>query len=323
MSATPSALKSYLMSHFTLVLTLTVATTLIAPHRAGAQEASSTTPQYRYTALSAPFPGVTSTLAYGINNLDEVVGAYQIDTAQIGDPPNVTQHGYVSKRGTYIRIDVPFSGATNTVAAGINNLREVVGTYLGADGSSHGFTLKNGVFASFDFPGPDAIDTTASAINDAGTIVGYYYDLNSQQTRGFVSRSGKFTSIDAPFGDACSTRALGINNRDEIVGDYIEGDIAVFGFTLKQGKFESVNWSFPPDFPNPFADQNALPTGINNHGMMVGPGFITVQGNFTQLSDMNPSLSDASATGVNDWGMVVGNVLQDGIPQSGFLLVPQ
>jgi uncharacterized membrane protein len=310
-------------SRFALVLILTAAiATVVAPYRASAIEASSALPQFKYISLSAPFPGVTSTLGYGINNFGDVVGSYEMNKAPTGYPPDLVQHGFVLKRGTYTTIDVPFPGATNTVAAGINNFGDVVGSYVDSDENSHGFTLKNGVFKSFDFPGPDVLDTTASAINDTGSIVGYYYDLNSQERRGFLFNGRRFTSIDPPFSDACCTRALGINNRGEIVGDYLQG-YTVFGFTRKQGKFQSFDWSFPPDFPDPFASENALPSGSNNRGDIVGLGFMFFNGNFTPFSDMDLGFSEVSANGVNDWGEVVGNILQNDLPKAGFLLIPE
>ena len=327
MFPTLSDLKSargLMPSRFALVLILTAAiATAVAPSRAGASsEASTTHPQYKYISLSAPFPGVTLTLGYGINNFGDVVGTYEINKAPTGYPPDLVQHGFVLKNGTYTTIDVPFPGATNTVAAGINNLGDVVGTYVDSDENSHGFTLKKGVFTSFDFPGPDVLDTTANAINDTGSIVGYYYDLNSQQRRGFLFNGRRFASIDPPFSDACCTRARGINNRGEIVGDYLQGYTA-FGFTRKQGKFQSLDWSFPPDFPDPFASENALPSGSNNRGDVVGLGFVYVYGNFTPFSDMDLGLSEVSANGVNDWGEVVGNILQNDLPKAGFLLIPE
>jgi uncharacterized membrane protein len=321
-SATLKSARGPMPSRFALVLILSaVIATVVAPFRAGAIEASSAPTQYKYVPLSAPFPGVTSTLGYGINNFGDVVGTYEINNAPIGYPPDLVQHGFVLKRGTYTTIDVPFPGATNTVAAGINNFGDVVGTYVDSDGMSHGFTLKRGVFTSFDFPGPDVLDTTASAINDTGSIVGYYYDLNSQQRRGFLFNGRRFTSIDPPFSDACCTRALGINNRGEIVGDYLQGYIP-FGFTRKQGKFQSFDWSFPADFPDPYASENALPSGSNNHGDIVGLGFMFSQGNFTPFSDMNLGFSEASGTGINDQGEIVGDILQNGLPKAGFLLIP-
>lgn len=329
--------RGSMISCFALILTLTATAKVIAPHRVGAQTAAPATPHYQFTTLSAPFQGVYATLGYGINDLGEVVGAYQIDDAPLNYPPSLVQHGFVLKNGSFTTIDAPFTGATNTVAAGINNRGEVVGSYQDATGSAHGFTLKNGVFTSIDFPGPDVVDTVASAINDAGTIVGSYYDLNSNQNRGFVLIGGKFTSIDAPFTDACCTRALGINNWGEIVGDYVQGDLS-FGFTQYLGRLQPFDWSFPSDYPDAFAGQNAIPAGISNRGEMVGPGFRWVQGTFTPLSDVDLDSAGACASeqacaayGVNSRGIVVGVILQQqdlgnsgfSTPPSGFLLIPE
>jgi uncharacterized membrane protein len=300
-----------------LILSLAV----IAPSHFNAQAVPPTPPQYKIVYLQAPFSGVTSTFGYGINDLGEVVGSYQINTAPIGYPLSTAQHGFVLKKGSYTTIDVPFAGATNTVAAGINNLGVVVGSYLGSDGSIHGFSLKRGVFTSIDFTGPDALNTTASAINDDGTIIGYYYDLNSQQNRGYILARGRFSAIDAPYSGACCTRASGFNDRGEIVGNYLQGEIP-FGFTIKQGAFHSFDWSFPADFPNPFASQNALPLAINNRGEMAGPGFVFLHGKFISLGDLGLGLLDVCANGVNDRGVIVGNTLQAGLPQAGFILIP-
>jgi hypothetical protein len=38
---------------------------------------------------------------------------------------------------------------------------------------------------------------------------------------------------------------------------------------------------------------------------------------------MDLGLSEVSANGVNDWGEVVGNILQNDLPKAGFLLIPE
>ncbi|MGA2889565.1 MAG: hypothetical protein ABSE51_16070 [Terracidiphilus sp.] len=313
----------------TLLVTVMIVTTAIPPH-SNAQTTPPAAQQYTFVSLSAPFPGVTSTLGYGVNDRGDVVGAYQINPDPLGNPTTAGQHGFVLKNGTYTTIDVPFPGATSTGAVGINNHGVIVGSY--SDGSFHGFVLRRGVFTSFDFPGPNAVDTSANGINDEGTIVGDYFDLVSQQRRGFILERGIFYSVDVPFTGACCTSAGGINNRGHIVGSYIGADGVGHGFTLKRGTFTTFDQSFPPDFPAPFASQNALPCGISNRGEIVGPGFLFLHGDFTQLSDLDPffEIVGGGTCGVNDKGIVVGNTMPNlvnppplGNSAAGFLLMPE
>ncbi len=59
----------------------------------------------------------------------------------------------------------------NTVAHGINQQREIVGSYGPAE-PAHGFLLHDGVFTTLDFPAPDVIQTVAIGIKIRGQIVG-------------------------------------------------------------------------------------------------------------------------------------------------------
>ncbi len=56
---------------------------------------------------------------------------------------------------TFTTIDVPFSGATATVANGINTSGQIVGHY-GSVSGAHGFLYDAGVFTSIDVPGANS-----------------------------------------------------------------------------------------------------------------------------------------------------------------------
>jgi probable HAF family extracellular repeat protein len=93
-------------------------------------------------------------------------------------------HGYLWEKGRVTRIDAP--GAPITLASGINDLGQIVGTTLTENsptGVRHGFLLSKGVrggFTPIDFPG--APQTQVGGINDRGQIVGRY--LNPAITPG-------------------------------------------------------------------------------------------------------------------------------------------
>ena len=284
----------------TLILMAMIATSTVH-FQAGAQDAPHAPHHYRFVTLNAPFPGVTQTLGYGINNLGVVVGNYN-DAA--GD------HGFILERGAYTSIDVSLPGAQNTVAFGVNNRRHIVGSYT-AGGVGHGFLLKDGVFTTLDFPAPGVTQTQARGIDDPGRIVGVYYDADG--SHGFLFDRGVFTSIDVPFEDACCTFASGINNDGKIVGAYGGGDGFIHAFVRDNREFRTIDLSFP--------NNQALAYAISNRGEIGGTGFILDHSGVTLLSALSPDLVNAVALGVNDWGEIVGIA---GDPQEfGFLLVPE
>ena len=89
-----------------------------------------------------------------------IVGYYE-DTAGL--------HGFVLSGEDYTAVDVPFVGASNTIALGINNRGRIVGTYQTSTGI-HGFTYDNGSYNTIAVLG--AFDTTPTGINQFGASGG-------------------------------------------------------------------------------------------------------------------------------------------------------
>jgi uncharacterized membrane protein len=167
------------------------------------------------TFTTMQVPGVTATVAYGINNSGTIVGTY-FDAAG--------SHGFVEKNGSFTTIDVP--GAVSTSSMGINNRGQVVGNYF--DGSElHGFLETNEIFTAIDVPGATA-GTFPRGINDRGQVVGLFFD--SMDTHGFIATNGAFTTIDVPVSGAFSTRVTGINNAGLFVGAYFTFETEWNGF---------------------------------------------------------------------------------------------
>ena len=67
----------------------------------------------------------------GITDRGQIVGAY---SAGHGG------QGFVLDRGTFTTIDGPGAG---TSPIGINNPKQIIGTWVTADGTSHGFVLDS------------------------------------------------------------------------------------------------------------------------------------------------------------------------------------
>jgi len=145
--------------------------------------------------------------------------------------------------------DVSFPNSFYSVPLGINNLRQVAGTYIDATGE-HGFLWDAGVFTTIDYPG--GFGTSAGGINDKGEVVGLFVDALGFQ-HGYkmtpnvcgdgnngVCKS-KFTPIDVPgaaqtqsvpfeFGPGLGTAAVGINNYGQVTGMYATPGLYSNGF---------------------------------------------------------------------------------------------
>jgi probable HAF family extracellular repeat protein len=228
------------------------------PSLASAQTAGYTTIDY---------PGSTTTSAWGINNLGDVVGVYSLpdktnhgflwsggklssidypgaagtDTWGINDHGDIVgdytmdgvTHSFVLTRGRFVTVDVP--GATLTGLAGINNSGDLAGIYTLPDNSSHTIMIKGDLMIHSDYPG-NAV-TQGNGINDAGdlaancTITGV--------THGCVRSHGSYVLFDYP--EATFTGAYGISGAGDVVGRYRDAAGATHGFVYSGGKFTPID----------------------------------------------------------------------------------
>ena len=132
-----------------------------------------------FTDINALLPANFNSQAVGINSNSTpwIVGFYQPDSAL------ATSLGFVDEGGTIQTID-PF-GSTFTQALGVNDLGEIVGSYVDPiTGVQHGYIDNGGAFTSFDPPGSRS--TTINGINDKGDIVGFYTNPTTDTVDGFV-----------------------------------------------------------------------------------------------------------------------------------------
>jgi uncharacterized membrane protein len=177
-----------------------------------------------FTTLYPPF--ATRSQGGFINAQGQAVGAYRDGNA------NGKRRGFIWRKGVFTSFNHPLDGPdpSGTVPFGINDIGEVVGTYVGVNDTGmqgmHGFVRSpKGVFTSIDVP--EASFTVAEGINNAGTIVGVYGD--DKGLHGFVrSPKGVFTTID--LGAKEDTEINSINAKGEIVGFYIGDDGKQHGF---------------------------------------------------------------------------------------------
>jgi hypothetical protein len=128
----------------------------------------------RFSSVVDPQNQGASLQATAINDRGDIAG-------------NIGSDGFLLRRGHLTELTVP--GASATMALGVNNFEEVVGTYMVGSGSSaqmHGFTWQPGRgFTSIDDP-HGVGTTTINGVNDFGQLVGFYVDA-AGNTDGFLA----------------------------------------------------------------------------------------------------------------------------------------
>ena len=135
--------------------------------------------------------GAVSSTASGISNRGDVAGFY---TGRGG----VTRGFLLGAHGHLYQLSVP--GASSTMAFGVNDNREVVGTYMVGTGNkakSFGFIwARDFGFRTINDPHGSGA-TTLNGINDAGDLVGFYTDARGN-TDGLLVAHGHFRAPLAP-----------------------------------------------------------------------------------------------------------------------------
>jgi hypothetical protein len=131
------------------------------------------------TITSFTVPGATSTLAYQLNNSNQLVVGYYVDSSGI-------LHGYYRDANGALHFPIDPPGSVGTVLFGPNDRNWVVGRYADSLGVTHGlFFVPPDRFFTFDYPG--STFTSLNGINAQGFICGRYRDA-SRIEHGILAR---------------------------------------------------------------------------------------------------------------------------------------
>lgn len=166
----------------------------------------------------------------------------------------------------------------------------------------------------------DPTFTQLLGINDRRAIAGYdgsgqTVDGVLHPNKGFtLARLNNFTSENYP--NSAQTQVIGIDNRGDTDGFYIDQAGATHGFLDVNGNFTTV------DLPGTTSNQLL---GLNNRGQEAG-FFQDAQGqNHAYIRDAHgnflvPPIPNSTATGINDFGTVVGFTQPTTTTSDGFVL---
>jgi len=189
---------------------------------------------------------------------------------------------------TFVPTIVQYPGSTSTVARGINNRGDIVGTYVCAvacinpvtgetsTAGTHGFLLHDDAFTRIDVPGGTA--TVARGISTQGVIVGHY-NVGSI-THGFAYFDGSYVYpidvpgefFDHPDSPLRDTLVVRISPQGDLVGCFHEGSQAMttmHGWLLHRGTFTVLS---TPHYTGDTSsrDPDTMNNGIAPNGRIVG-----------------------------------------------------
>jgi len=223
----------------------------------------------------------------------------------IGSPRLARADSFLYSNGVFNTIRFP--GADDTVARGINNAGQIVGTSTNIGFGSYGFLDSQGEFSRISVPGSSF--SGAYGINNAGQIA--VTASFGSRDYGYIDNNGVFTEFSFYSSGNSVTRLSGINDAGQIIGSFVQIDAFAASYLYSNG----TNYRLPGGG-----------YGINNAGQVVGPcggspscpyvnGFLYANGTFTTIAF--PGASSTTPTGINNLDEIVG-YYSDTSGQHGF-----
>jgi hypothetical protein len=216
----------------------------------------------------------TTTVVVAINNAGDIVG----DCTGLRNGERATVGFLRTADGTITLLTYP--GADWTIATGINDAGQIVGTYIGEPGVGlqryHGFRWEAGVFRPVDAPFDGAMATALLGINNAGQVIGTYLhhrpgspDVNDyDNTVAFLIDGGTWTVLAVPGVTApcCggTTFPMDLNNRGQVLGATRDAQGGPAYFLYAEGVYTLI-----AGVPAPIS-ANDVAWGLNDRGTLAG-----------------------------------------------------
>ena len=235
-------------------------------------------------------PGTNDSKAYGINNLGQVVGE-----TQIPDFPGIPMRAFLYSNGTIATLGAP--SGKGSVAFGINDSTQIVGDYTtnfdfmitNSFGTNTAFLYDHGVTNNLSAVG--GLGTlragSAVAINNQEQVTGYAINISSTIRHAYLYSGGGMSDLGGLDSVRTNSEGLALNNLGQVVG------IAGTNFNFNDGITNSSH------------------------------AFLYTDGTMLDLNNLTTApYTLESATGINDYGQIVGYGVNGLRIQRAFLLTP-
>ncbi len=158
-----------------------------------------------------------------VNTYARAIGPSGLVTGYSEDPVAGTTSGYIYNPLTFAFTDITVPGSLLTIAQGINNAGQVVGSAVLADGAHAFLRQTDGTLVLFRIGG---YPTRARGITDTGLMTGFV--TIGATTSGFVGTSLGYELLDVP--GSTFTVGESINNAGQVSGLYTDAGGATRGF---------------------------------------------------------------------------------------------
>lgn len=242
----------------------------------------------QFVPIPQPVGAVYPYFATDVNDAGAVVGQYWDEDGRV--------HSTLLVNGVHQSIDVP--GAWGTQAQGINNLGQVVGTFvLDPAENATPFIYANGTHVPLALPGALALPLD---INDHGVMVGTTWDASFLFTSAFVVGPNGSQLLRYP--GASFTSLEGINNAGNAVGG------AWDSFSGTPLRYANGALSVPDPLPgsagcsvNGISDSGDLVGGCSDSSGQGTSGFLFTGGESLRLTyggDPSTFFRNVSASGI-------------------------
>ncbi|WP_374569311.1 hypothetical protein [Ideonella sp.] len=197
-----------------------------------------------------------------LNNRGHVVGTHQVQDGQGG----FTSQAFVWTESNGVRLLGGLVPGGSSFGNAVNDLAQVVGTAIAADGAPHLF-VWSGSTGMVDRNPAGAPGSYGQAINLYGQVAGTMMLADGRQRAIVVGRQGQWRRlgcIGADNGQPCHSQALGINNNGEVVGVSGTGSRSHgFIWSAEAGMRDIAAGG-------PYADHEVKAQAINAVGQVVG-----------------------------------------------------
>ena len=241
-------------------------------------------------------PGTDNTIAFGINDQDDVVGGANADNGT---------RAFLRTRTGASRELAPLAGDSASAAFGVNNRGQAAGFSSGPDGERAVVWSGDGSAAAL--AGTGGRPSRARAINEPGDVVGVVGDGSA--ARAVLWPGGGAARELGVLGGRASSEAIDINARGDIVGHS----------ATDAGARRATLWAAsgaPQDLGTLAGGTDSEALAINNAGTIVGTCTSSAGARAclwrigSPPQDLNALIPRASfvlthATGINDRGVIV------------------